>query len=65
MKNLEKHDWILSGLLTVLCYLVVNNFIIPMPFWKYLLIEILVILGNKFRIFAIEKIKSQLSRKQS
>ena len=63
MKKLELHDWALSILLTILCYLIVNNFIIPMPFWKYFIIEALLTILISFRTFAIGKIKSQTSRK--
>lgn len=50
------HDWILTTLLTVFCYLVVDNFVVQLDFWKYLIIEVLLVGVRIFHMFAMKKL---------
>jgi hypothetical protein len=56
MKKEDLHDWILTVLLTVFCYLAVNNFLVQIDFWKYLIIEALLVGVRFFHMFAMKKL---------
>ena len=63
MKKEDINDWALSLLLTVLCYFAVNNFIIQIAFWKYLIIEFLLVAVKLFHMFAMKKLFPQTYNK--
>lgn len=52
----EINDWALTVLLTLSCYLAVNNYIVSIPFWKYLIIEFVLVGARIFHKFAMKKL---------
>lgn len=63
MTKTEIHDWALTLLLTFGCYLAVNNFIIQIELWKYLIIEFLLVSVRLFHMFAMKKLFPQTYHK--
>jgi len=55
INSLKIHEWVITILLTVLCYLVVDNFIIAIKLWQYLLIEVLLVAVVFFHMFVMKK----------
>jgi len=51
MKWKEVHDYAGSFLLTVMCWLVVDIFVVEIPFWKFCIIDIILVLGERIHIF--------------
>lgn len=49
------HGWMSSIMLTLVCWLVVYNFVIQMPLWEFVLIEIILAFGDKFHIFVMSR----------
>jgi hypothetical protein len=50
---------ILSVLFSILNWTLINKFLIEIPFYKYFIIEILLIVSMKIFIFTTQKIKLQ------
>jgi hypothetical protein len=50
---------ILSVLFSILNWALINKFLIEIPFYKYFIIEILLIVSMKIFIFTTQKIKLQ------
>ena len=50
---------IIALLFSVLNWLIIDRFIIEIPFYKYFIIEILLIVSMKIFIFTTQKIKLQ------
>ena len=46
----------LTILLTILCYLVVDKLIVPIKLWQYLIIEFLLVGVRLFHMFAMKKL---------
>lgn len=63
MYKQEIHDWTLSILLTLMCYLIVDNFIVKLTLWEYLIIELILIGAKSFHMFAMKKLFPQSYRK--
>ena len=55
VKHAKMHEWAITILLTIVCYLTVDNFIIAIPIWKYLLIEFLLVTVLFFHMFVMKK----------
>ncbi len=63
--KVKLHNYLLAGLLTLLVYAIVNNFLVVIPFWKYVIIESMIIIADKFHKTVIDKLKSTTSGKPS
>jgi hypothetical protein len=50
---------IISLIFSLLNWIIVNRFIIEIPFYKYFIIEILLIVSMKIFIFTTQKLKLQ------
>jgi hypothetical protein len=57
------NDWLLTILLTILCYLVVDKLIVPIKLWQYLIIEFLLVGVRYFHMFARKKLFPESYRK--
>ena len=59
MRFIERniHRLVVSILFSLLNWVVVKNLIIELPFWKYFIIELLLLVSMKFYIFTIQKLK--------
>lgn len=55
MNKQEIHDWTLSILLTLLCYAIVDKFIVKLSLWEYLIIEVVLIMARFLHMFAMKK----------
>jgi hypothetical protein len=63
-KNEVGHRLLTAVLLTFLCWIVVNQWIIPMNFSTYIYIEILLLSLNELRTLALRKILNIPDNKQ-
>jgi hypothetical protein len=59
MKQYEKviHKILLSALFSLLCWIIVKNFIIEINFFRYFLIELILILSMRLLKFTLIKLK--------
>jgi hypothetical protein len=66
MTKAEKkiHSFAISFLLTMVLWVIVTQFIIPIEFHKFILIEILAAFGNIFSIFIKDKFQINNSKNQ-
>lgn len=48
---------IISLLFTIMNWIIINNFIVEIIYWKYLFIEILLVVSMKLSIFTTRKLK--------
>jgi len=55
VKHEKVHELVITILLTVVCYLTVNNFIVSMSVGEYLLIEFLLVAVVFFHMFVMKK----------
>lgn len=53
------HKLLLGALFTVFNWLMFNNLIIDIPFWKYFLVELFLVLSMKFYKFTTRKLELQ------
>jgi hypothetical protein len=49
--GLETAKFIVSFIITTIVWLITDLFIISIPFWKFILIEFVYVILNKFHIF--------------
>lgn len=63
MKKQDVHDWALSILLTLICYVFVDKFIVNLTLWNYLIIEIILIMARTFHMFAMKILFPQSYKK--
>jgi len=59
MSEKEKllHRLAISAVFTVLNWIVIDKLIVELPFWKYLIIELFLVVSMKFYIFTTRKMK--------
>lgn len=59
MSPVEKgiHRFLISALFTLLNWVIVDNLIVTISFWKYLIVEVLLVVSMKFSIFTTRKLK--------
>jgi len=59
IKSYEKiiHKVLLSALFSILCWIIVTNFIIEISFFRYFLIELILILSIRLLKFTLIKLK--------
>lgn len=51
------HRFLISCVFTIFNWIIVDNFLIEIPLWKYLIIELFLVISLKFYTFTIRKIK--------
>mgnify|MGYP000941322230 CR=1 FL=1 len=51
------HRGLLSLAFSVLNWSVIKTFLVELPFWKYIIIELFLVISMKFYIFTIRKFK--------
>ena len=51
------HNIIIAILFSIVSWLIVDNLIIPISFWKYLIIELMFVLSQKLFKFTVLKLK--------
>lgn len=58
MKTYEKviHRFIISMLFSIASWFIINNLIVSVSFWKYLIIEILLLVMLKFNTMLTKKL---------
>lgn len=58
MSSVEKvvHKLLISLVFTLVNWVIVDNFIVEVPFWKYLIIEVFLVISMKFYTFTTLKI---------
>lgn len=58
MSSVEKvvHRLLISIVFTVFNWIVIDFFIVDLPFWKYLIIELFLVISLKFYTFTTRKL---------
>jgi len=61
MSELEKsiNRFIISGFFSFITYLLITNYIVEIPFLKYIFIEIILVISLKLFTFTVQKTKIQ------
>jgi hypothetical protein len=49
------HSFIIAAVFSILCWFIVNTFIIEITFWKYIIIEIILAVSKKLYTFTLQK----------
>lgn len=59
MSSVEKvvHRLLISIVFTVLNWIVIDFFIVDLPLWRYLIIELFLVISLKFYTFTTRKLK--------
>lgn len=53
------HSFLLSIVFTLLNWVVIDNLVVALSFWKYILIEIIILVSFKIYQFTLHKIQQQ------
>lgn len=58
MSSVEKvvHKLLISLVFTLVNWVIVDNLIVEIPFWKYLIIELFLVISMKFYTFTTRKL---------
>lgn len=48
---------IISIIFSIFNWIIINHFIVEIPFWQYFILEMLLIVSLKFYIFTIQKLQ--------
>lgn len=49
------HSFLIAVVFSILCWLIITNFVIEISFWKYIIIEIILAVSKKLYTFTIQK----------